>query len=124
MKGCFSPVKKLPLRARARMGGLLLPTTFGFTGHGVLNSDTAGCFRCFRSHPRPNRSPNMSTQPLPLSHTQDPVLRAALRGLDELLPPIRYTSREGGEVDYYGAGDLIAAELQMDRPLFTGFKAS
>ncbi|MCX6950809.1 MAG: class I SAM-dependent methyltransferase, partial [Verrucomicrobia bacterium] len=66
----------------------------------------------------------MATQPLPLSHTQDTTLRAALCGLEQWLPPIRYTAREGGEADYYGASDLIAAQLQMERPLFTGFAAS
>ena len=66
----------------------------------------------------------MSTPSIPLSHTQNSALRAALGGLEAVLPPIRFTPREGGEVDFYGASDRIAAQLQMDRPLFTGPKAS
>lgn len=66
----------------------------------------------------------MSTQPLPLSHTNNPALGAALCGLETLLPPIRYTAREGGEADFYGASDLIAAKLGLKLPLFTGRAAS
>ena len=66
----------------------------------------------------------MSSPALPVSHTQNPALRAALGGLVEVLPPIRYTAREGGEVDFYGASDLIAAKLGLKLPLFTGRAAS
>ncbi len=66
----------------------------------------------------------MSSLSLPLAHTQNPALQAALAGLEAVLPPILFTPREGGEVDFYGASDCIAAELKMDRPLFTGSKAS
>ncbi len=66
----------------------------------------------------------MSSPSIPLSCTQHPALRAALGGLEDVLPPIVFTPREGGEVDFYGASDRIAAQLGLDRPLFTGSKAS
>ncbi len=66
----------------------------------------------------------MSSPALPVSHTQNPALRAALGGLVDVLPPIRYTAREGGEADFYGASDLIAAKLGLKLPLFTGRAAS
>lgn len=54
----------------------------------------------------------------PISHTLRPQLIDKLDPLPSCLPKIEFTPRSNGEVDFYGASDVLARSLGLERSLY------
>ena len=50
----------------------------------------------------------------PISHTPTPQLLDKLDSLSSSLPKIEFTPRSNGEVDFYGASDVVARSLGLE----------
>src|SRR5688572_5038341 len=55
----------------------------------------------------------------PQQSTSDLEIRKGIESLIRILPDFDFTPRESGEIDFYGASDLIARQLGLPKAPFT-----